>query len=55
MVILSVGKIIHGAVKVVKGIAEGDGEEIVKGTTKIIKGGVGLFVGSEATDDDDDD
>lgn len=54
MGILSVGKIIHGA-KVVKGIAEGDGEEIVKGTTKIIKGGVGLFVGSEATDNDDDD
>lgn len=27
---LSIGKIIHGAVKVVTGIAEGDGEEIAK-------------------------
>lgn len=35
MGILSVGKIIHGAVKVVKGIAEGDGEEIVKGQQKL--------------------
>ena len=35
MGILSVGKIIHGAVKVVKGIAEGDGEEIDRKSTRL--------------------
>ena len=55
MGILSIGKIIHGAVKVVTGIAEGDVEEIAKGAKKIITGGIGLVAGSEATDDDDDD
>lgn len=34
MGILSIGKIIHGAVNVFTGIAEGDGEEIAKGAKK---------------------
>ena len=54
MGILSIGKIIHGAVKVATGIAEGDGEEIAKGAKKIISGGIGLIAGSKAVDDDED-
>lgn len=55
MGILSIGKIIHGAVKVATGIAEGDGEEIAKGAKKIISGGIGLIAGSKAVDEDEDD
>lgn len=44
MGILSIGKIIHGAVKVVTGIAEGDGEEIAKGAKKSSKVVLGLLL-----------
>lgn len=51
----SIGKIIHGGVKIVKGLAEGDGEEIIKGAGKVASGTVGLLLGKDDDNDDDDD
>lgn len=51
MAVTVIGGIIkaaRGVVKVVKGVAEGDGEEITKGAVKIIRG-TGRIIGGVVT------
>lgn len=52
MGLIGIGK---GLFKLGKGIIEGDGEELLKGAGKIVKGVIGLVVFGGDSDDDDDD
>ena len=47
--------IVRGAVKTIEGVVEGDGEKIVQGIGRTIKGVVTTVAGGAAVNDDDDD